>query len=105
MYSITNREAEEAAGLFRTVEGCDLDPAAAVALASPQQAVACGAVRRGEYTFLNVTGGGYKLLRESTDVVPLHAASVDVAALAPPAASDQLAEVLETTGASRRVSA
>jgi len=28
-----------------------------------------------------------------------------VAALAPPAASDQLAEVLETTGASRRVSA
>jgi cysteate synthase len=73
MYGVTNREAEDAAHLFRTVEGCDLDPAAAVALASMQHAIAAGSIRRGELVFLNVTGGGYKHLREHMAVEPLQA--------------------------------
>lgn len=75
MYAVTNREAEEATRLFRRVEGCDLDPAAAVALASLQQAIAAGAIQRGELVFLNVTGGGYKQLRQRLQVEPL---TVDV---------------------------
>ena len=106
MYAVTNRDAEEAAHLFRAVEGCDLDPAAAVALASLQQAAARGAVRRGELTFLNVTGGGYKLLRDSIEVMPLQAdATIEVEALLQPNLSDQLAEALEVAGGSWRASA
>ena len=106
MYSVNNREAEQAAHLFRTVEGCDLDPAAAVALAALRQALASGAVRGGELTFLNITGGGYKRLRRDTVVTPLRAdVTVDVSALRSPNAATQVAEALETTSGSGRASA
>ncbi len=62
MYRVTNRQAEHAGALFAAVEGCDIDPAAAVAVAALQQAVACGAVGRDEMVFLNVTGGGLRRL-------------------------------------------
>ena len=63
MYRVTNRQAKQAGALFAAVEGCDIDPAAAVAVAALQQAVACGAVGRDEMVFLNVTGGGFRRLR------------------------------------------
>ena len=62
MYAVTNREAQEAGALFREVEGCDLDPAAEVALASVAQAVARGRVGRRDLILLNLTGGGQQLL-------------------------------------------
>ena len=63
MYRVTNRQADQAADLFAATEGCDLDPAAAVALAALQQAVATGGVARRDSVFLNVTGGGLQRLR------------------------------------------
>ena len=62
MYRVTNRQAERAGALFAASEGCDIDPAAAVAVAALQQAVACGAVARDETVFLNITGGGFRRL-------------------------------------------
>ena len=61
-YRVTNRQAARAAALFAASEGCDVDPAAAVAVAALQQAVARGAVARNEPVFLNVTGGGFRRL-------------------------------------------
>ncbi|WP_455382365.1 pyridoxal-phosphate dependent enzyme, partial [Salinispira pacifica] len=58
MYSVTNREAMEAGKLFNDLEGCDLDPAAEVALAGLIRAVDRGYIRRNELVVLNVTGGG-----------------------------------------------
>ena len=62
MYGVTNRQAERAGALFAASEGCDIDPAAAVAVAALQQAVARGAVERHETVFLNITGGGARRL-------------------------------------------
>ena len=63
MYRVPNGAAARAAALFAETEGSDLDPAAAVALAALQQALAQGAVRRRDTVFLNVTGGGFQRLR------------------------------------------
>ena len=65
MYSVTNREALEAGRLFADLEGCDLDPAAEVALAGLIQGVRSGAIRRGEVTALNVTGGGMNNIEQT----------------------------------------
>lgn len=65
MYSVSQREAEEAGELFRKLEGNDLHPAAEVALAGLIQAVRAGRIRRKESVLLNVTGGGgERLARE-----------------------------------------
>ena len=59
-------EAGAAGRLFESLEGCDLDPAAEVALAGLIRAVEGGKVRRKESILLNLTGGGArKLVRES----------------------------------------
>ncbi len=58
MYAVTNREALEAGRLFRELEGCDLDPAAEVALGALVQAAARGTVGRRDLILLNLTGGG-----------------------------------------------
>jgi cysteate synthase len=58
MYSVSNEEAREAGGLFESLEGVDLDPAAEVALAGMIQAVKAGSVNPEETVLLNVTGGG-----------------------------------------------
>jgi len=63
MYRVSNGAARRAAALFAATEGSDLDPAAAVALAALQQALAAGAVRPRDTVFLNVTGGGFQRLR------------------------------------------
>ena len=62
MYAVTNREAEEAGRLFQEIEGCDLDPAAEVALGALAQAISRGRVGRHELILLNATGGGQKRL-------------------------------------------
>jgi len=60
MYRVATAEALDAGRLFRDLEGCDLDPAAEVALASLMQAVRSGAVKPEESVLLNLTGAGGK---------------------------------------------
>jgi cysteate synthase len=64
MYGITNAEAREAETLFEGKEGIDLDPAASVAVASLLKAVDDSVVKREDRILLNITGGGYKRLKE-----------------------------------------
>jgi cysteate synthase len=63
MYRVTNTEARKAGRLFEKLEGCDIDPAAQVALASLRQAVDQGRIGRGDMVALNITGGGHRRLR------------------------------------------
>jgi cysteate synthase len=58
MYTVSGEEAAEAGRLFESLEGCDLDPAAQVALAGLIQAVSRGEVKANESVLLNVTGAG-----------------------------------------------
>ena len=64
IYGITNEECIEAEKLFESEEGIDLDPAASVAVASLIKAVDEGFVKKEAKILLNITGGGYKRLRE-----------------------------------------
>jgi cysteate synthase len=64
-YAVSCEEAGQAGRLFESLEGCDLDAAAEVALAGLIRAVAQGKVRRSESVLLNLTGGGARrLVRE-----------------------------------------
>ena len=65
MYSVSNDEAREAGVLFEESEGCDLHPAAEVALAGLRKAVEMGRIKRQERVLLNVTGGGIRRIRET----------------------------------------
>ncbi|MET9700744.1 cysteate synthase [Streptomyces sp. NPDC006529] len=56
--AVDNAEAAAAGRLFAAVEGNDIEPAAAVALAGLRQAVAAGRIRPDESVLLHVTGGG-----------------------------------------------
>jgi cysteate synthase len=90
-YAVSCKEAGAAGRLFESLEGCDLDPAAEVALAGLIRAVEGGKVRRKESILLNLTGGGArKLVRESrrTRVHP------DVEVLDPGSGVEELAESL-----------
>ncbi|MGA2477397.1 MAG: cysteate synthase [Spirochaetia bacterium] len=68
MYRVADREARAAGRLFEKLEGCDIDPAAEVALASLQQAVEQGRIGRRDMVALNITGGGYCRLRRERRV-------------------------------------
>ena len=58
IFAVSNEEGANAAELFRDLEGNDLEPAAAVAVASLIQAVKEGFVEPDATIMLNVTGGG-----------------------------------------------
>ena len=62
MYSVTNEEAKRAGDIFLKKEGCDLDPAAEVALAALFQAVEMKKFQKKDLVVLNITGGGFKKL-------------------------------------------
>jgi cysteate synthase len=73
MYGITNDEVLEAMEVFEGLEGIDIVPAAAVAVAALGRAVEGGGIRRDETVLLNITGGGEKRLkmeREACAVKP-----------------------------------
>ena len=74
--SITNDEARAAAGLFLATEGIDIDPAAAVAVASLVRCARDGAVRKEALIMLNVTGGGMDRLRQEQKIGFLKANAV-----------------------------
>ena len=71
--AVTNEEAESAAQIFTRTEGNDLEPAAAVAVASLIQAVRKGKVGLDSIIMLNITGGGiekFKREHKVTDLKP-----------------------------------
>src|SRR4030042_1526953 len=51
-------DARRAGALFEECEGCDLDPAAEVALAGLERAVRSGVIGPQDRVLLNLTGGG-----------------------------------------------
>ncbi|MGI6023292.1 MAG: cysteate synthase [Methanoculleus sp.] len=67
MYAVANEEAQDAGRLFAETEGIDLDPAAAVAVASLACAVNERFIDPEKHVLLNVTGGGYERAAEDLD--------------------------------------
>lgn len=65
----TNEEAMEASELFRKLEGSDIEPAAAVAVATLQQAVKAGRVEKDAVIMLNITGGGSERFKSEHPIV------------------------------------
>jgi len=60
MEIVTNEELAAACDLFEKLEGCDINPAAGVAVESLRKAIASGKVKKEEVIMLNITGGGEK---------------------------------------------
>lgn len=56
--AVSNQAARDAAALFEKIEGIDIEPAAAVALAGLQAGLADGRIARTSTILLHVTGGG-----------------------------------------------
>ena len=71
MYAVANDEAQSARRLFADTEEIDLDPAAAVAVASLARAVEEGLIDPEKHILLNVTGGGYERAAEDLDRYPV----------------------------------
>jgi cysteate synthase len=70
-----NEEARAAAELFEKLEGNDIHPAAAVAVASLVNAVREGVVKNDDTIMINITGGGenrFKSEKEVTYLKPIH---------------------------------
>jgi len=74
MYSVSNDEARQAGRLFEECEGIDLDPAAAVTVASLITAVKEGEIDPRRDVMLNITGGGYTRVKEAYDLIPVNTA-------------------------------
>jgi cysteate synthase len=73
VYPVGNDEAIAAGRKFAAQEGVNLEPAAAVAVASLRQAVEGGEVRRDDLILLNLTGGGLERIRRDFDCRTLEA--------------------------------
>ena len=69
--AVGTADARRAGALFEASEGCDLDPAAEVAVAGLERALASGAVGRGDRVLVNLTGGGVRRLAATGRIRPL----------------------------------
>ena len=69
IYKIDNREIDYWSAAFLYLEGIDINPAAAVAVASLAHAVEEGSVKRKDILVLNITGGGENLTKNHHKVV------------------------------------
>lgn len=70
MLIANNREVENAMNLFSELEGIDIDPAAAVALATLFNAARDKQVDRDAHVLLNITGGGWKRRQQDSRLFP-----------------------------------
>jgi cysteate synthase len=70
MYAVSNAQAAAAGALFESLEGCDLDPAAEIAVAGLILAVDAGGIGRQDVVLLNVTGGGSRRLAREVHRYP-----------------------------------
>ncbi len=94
MYAVSNEEASSAQARFEDAEGIDINPAAALAVASIIQAVEQGNVRSGDSIVLNITGGGQKRLMadyQTRQLIP----SMEVSAEDPQAEEKIVEKTLE----------
>ncbi len=66
--NVENEAAREAAILFKELEGADIHPAAAVAVASLIESVKSGVVDKDKVIMLNITGGGEDLFKEGKEL-------------------------------------
>lgn len=64
----TNEDIIRISELFEKTEGIDLHPAAAIAIAGLEHAIAAGKVSKDETIMLNITGGGEKLFKKTHEV-------------------------------------
>lgn len=69
MFAVKNEEAIEASRLFEQLEGIDIEPAAAVAVASLIQAVEDERVEKDATIMLNITGGGIGRFKKENKLV------------------------------------
>lgn len=69
MFAITNDEAIAAGSLFEKSEGIDIEPAAAVAVASLKQAVEQRKLEKEAVIMLNITGGGIRRFKTENNLV------------------------------------
>ncbi|MDR2890007.1 MAG: cysteate synthase [Alistipes sp.] len=99
----TNAQGRKAAALFAETEGVDIHPAAGIAVASLEKAVADGRVPKGATMMLNITGGGERLRkttlaasgRELWYLKPSHVFAVDAETEAIVAVAEGLFPVAE----------
>ena len=68
IFAVTNDKARNAATLFSTAEGNDIEPAAAVAVASLIQAVKEGKIDKNATIMLNITGGGIEKFKQENKI-------------------------------------
>jgi len=68
IFAVTNQEAENAALLFSKTEGNDIEPAAAVAVASLIQSVKDGSTDKNATIMLNITGGGIEKFKRENKI-------------------------------------
>ncbi len=71
IFAISNPEAANAALLFSETEGNDIEPAAAVAVASLIQAVTEGKIDKDATIMLNITGGGIEKFKRENKITYL----------------------------------
>ena len=71
IFAVTNQEAATAALLFLETEGNDIEPAAAVAVASLIQAVKEGNSDKDATIMLNITGGGIEKFKRENEITYL----------------------------------
>ncbi len=79
IYAVSNKEASQAQELFEREEGIDINPAAAIAVATLIQAVESGNVMPDEKIVLNITGGGQKRMMQDYGQRPI-SVSLEVSA-------------------------
>jgi cysteate synthase len=63
-----NNEAYRAGVMFMEAEGCDISPAASVAVASLIKKVNSGEIEPDAVVMLNITGGGFEIIRNSFEL-------------------------------------
>ena len=68
---VTNAQGRKAARLFEELEGIDIHPAAAIAVASLIKAVNDGRVEKSATIMLNITGAGEKRFKEEHNIIQL----------------------------------
>lgn len=83
MYGITNNDARKALELFERLEGIDIFPPAAVAVAALVKAVENQEVDKDEHISLNITGGGLKRLEEDFTLYNIEPAAFAENAMVP----------------------
>ena len=68
---VGNRAANRAALIFEKLEGAEIAPAAAVAVADLMRSARTGSIDTEEIVMLNITGGGYQRIRRSEKLSPV----------------------------------